>query len=78
MPAARRQTNVRRDLQKLNLADRRTTELEEFPVRRPVEGALNVGRNTPGGGASIDYEEAEVRSTDGIFVFEILVDSTLL
>lgn len=74
----RRQTNVRRDLEKLDLSGRRNNQLEDFPLRKAIPGSLNAGRNTPGGGSDIEYVEAEVQSTDGIFVFEILVDSTLL
>lgn len=76
--SARRQVNVRRDLEKLDLSSRRNNRLDEFPLRQPIPGSLNAGRSTPGGGADIDYVEAEVVSTDGIFVFEILTDSRLV
>lgn len=75
---SRRQIDVQRQIDKLSLLGRKTNEVGQPINRQPIIGSLNTGRNTPSNGGAIDYVEAEVRSTDGIFVFEILVDATLV
>lgn len=81
MANGRRQVDVRESLSKLDLAGRKQSALETPPTRSPLPGALGVGRDsvsTSGNVNGIDYEATTVTSTDGIFVFEIMVDSTLL
>lgn len=83
MATGRKQVDVRRSLSKLDLAGRKQSALETPPTRSPLLGALGVGRDSASTGSNlnangIDYEATTVTSTDGIFVFEIMVDSTLL
>lgn len=81
MTTGRKQVDVRRSLSKLDLAGRKQSALDAPPTRSPLLGALGVGRDSASTGVGangIDYEPASVTSTDGIFVFEIMVDSTLL
>lgn len=83
MTGSRKQTDVRRDIGRLDLAGRKQTTLEDAPTRSPLTGAVGVGRDSASssGGTNangIDYEAVTVTSTDGIFVFEIMVDSALL
>lgn len=81
MNGGRKQADVRRSLSKLDLAGRKQSALETPPTRSPLLGTLGVGRDSVSTGVNangIDYEATTVTSTDGIFVFEIMVDSTLL
>jgi hypothetical protein len=83
MANRRTQRDVRRDIDRLSLAGRKQNALTEPPTRRPLNGSLGVGRDSAStsdnqSASGIDYEAKTVTSTDGIFVFEIMVDSSLL
>ncbi|WP_430010334.1 hypothetical protein [Methylophaga lonarensis] len=83
MMQSRKQVDVQAEIDRLNLAGQRSTEPRQSVDRSAVLGNVNTGRTTPGtgggsSGADIEYVPTQVTSTDGIFVFEILVDSNLL
>jgi len=77
----RHQINVQKEFQKLSLKLRKTGELSDRDIRAPIPSSYGVGRtpaNTGGGDSDIEYEAVTVDSTDGLFSFEIMTDSSLL
>jgi len=67
-------------LNKLEKVGRKRESLKAKEPRKPITSILNTGKDQ-GGSANtgvIEYEETTVTSSDGIFVFEVMVDKALL
>lgn len=75
------QINVQKEFEKLSLKLRKTGELSDRDVRPGIDSSYGVGRQqatSESDGSTGDYEAVTVDSTDGLFSFEIMTDSSLI
>jgi len=71
------QVNVKKELERLSMKLRKTGSLSERDIRKAIEASYGTGRQGTTGDNN-DYEEVIVKSSDGIFSFVIMTDSSLL
>lgn len=79
-PKSRHGSPVKDALNKLEKAGRKRESLKAKEPRKAIAAKVNVGKDQ---GSSIntgviEYEKTTVTSSDGIFVFEVMVDKALL
>jgi len=79
-PKSRHDSPIKEALNKLEKAGRKREDLKTKEPRKAITSKLNIGKDqgSTSGTGLIEYEKTEVTSSDGIFVFEVMVDKPLL
>ena len=81
-PKTRNKAPLKEALNKLEKAGRKREGLKPKDAKKSIPSILNVGKDQGGTSSTssgeIEYKKTTVTSSDGIFVFEVMVDKALI